>query len=183
MEVWFIAVRKFGPQSGESWQGFVEWSGLTQLKEVITLDGSLCPCVIEELTADDWRANVDQDWVCFFFRDLEYLLKRVAGCAGINIIAAIRNPTVDSRDRFGDGRFEFSGYDLVEVRGDISALTNCGGFEKAFRNDELTELGLISSFERACEIRQNLRECYPDEHHARCDIWALWRMKQVARPS
>ena len=178
-EFWFIAVQKFGPQSGESWRKFIEWSRLTQLTNLVSFDNCLCPCVIEELTAEDWEANVDQDYVCFFFRDLDYLLKRIIGRTDVNILAAIRNPTEDSKDWFQDERFEFMGYDVVDIYGDISALTNCGGFEKAFRNDELSNVGLVSCFERAYEIKQLLRKCYSEEHHTECDVWAIWKMKQI----
>ena len=37
--------------------------------------------------------------------------------------------------------------------------------------DELTDL------DRANEVRRLLRQKYPQEHHAYCDVWALWKMK------
>ncbi len=174
---WFIAVEKFSPESDESWTNYIEWSGLNQLKEVVSLDDGLCPEIIKELSDEDWQHNVDEDYVCFFFRDLDYLLQKVADYSNINVLATIRDPKVDCKDCFQDKRFEFIGYDLVEVHGGISALTNCGGFEKAFRNEELSELGLISSFPRAREIQQMLKKHYPEEHHAKCDVWAIWKMK------
>jgi hypothetical protein len=174
---WFIAVEKFGPGSGETWRKYIEYSGLNQLKEIVSFDNCLCPNVIEELTAEDWEHNVEGDWVLFFFRDLEYLLKRVDKCSNFNILAAIRNPSDDCRDWFADESFDFVGYDVVDVCADISALTDCGGFEKAFENKELSEMGLISSLERAREVQQLLKKHYPEEHHAKCDVWAIWKMK------
>ncbi|MDH4241116.1 MAG: hypothetical protein OEW48_16275 [Phycisphaerae bacterium] len=174
---WFIAVEKFGPESGETWRKYIEYSGLNQLKEVVSLDDGLCPEVIKELSDQDWQHNVAEDYVCFYFRDLDYLLQKVADYSNINILATISDPKVDCKDLFQDERFEFVGYDLVEVHGGTSALTNCGGFKKAFENVELSEVGLISSLKRAREIQHMLKQHYPEEHHANCDVWAIWKMK------
>ena len=58
----------------------------------------------------------------------------------------------------------------------MSVLTNCGGFPMAFRNEELSHSGLVSTLERAKEIQAALHEHYPDAEHTDCDVWALWRM-------
>src|SRR4051794_7099825 len=50
MPVVYSAVKRFGPDSGESWQKYVEWSGLTHLREVVSLDLILCPTVVRDLT-------------------------------------------------------------------------------------------------------------------------------------
>ena len=50
MQPLFVAKRPFDPSAGEAWDRFVAWSGLTQLKEVVTLDTMLCPTLPEELT-------------------------------------------------------------------------------------------------------------------------------------
>jgi hypothetical protein len=178
MEVWFAAVEPFGPQCGESWDKYVEFSHLTQLREVVSLDDSLCPCVIKELTDEDWEFNVAQDYVCFYFRDLDYLIKRIGRSGIVNILPVVRDPQGECKDYLRDERFEFMGYDLIEVNGGTSALTNCGGFDRAFRSEELSGAGLITSFERAHEVQRLLRENYPAEPHANCDLWAIWKMKE-----
>jgi hypothetical protein len=137
----------------------------------------LCPEVIKELSDEDWQHNVAEDYVYFYFRDLGYLLQKVADYSNINVLATMRDPKVDCKDLFQDKRFGFVGYDLVETRGGTSALTSCGGFEKAFENEELSQMGLISSLERAREIQQLLKKHYPEDHHANCDVWAIWKMK------
>ena len=43
--------------------------------------------------------------------------------------------------------FEFVGYDLVDIQSTASALTNCGGFQEVFSNNELSEKGLLKSHE------------------------------------
>jgi hypothetical protein len=175
IEPWYIAVEPFSPSWGDAWTEYVEWSGLTQLEEVVSLDSSLCPCVIEKLEDEDWHHNVQEDYVIDFFRDLDYLQKRVAGVERVSILAAVRNPKEECRNAFPDPRFRFKGYDLVETQTGMSALTNCGGFPLAFKNDELSTVGLIPQLSRALEIQASLLKNYPDEHHANCDVWALWR--------
>lgn len=47
-----------------------------------------------------------------------------------------------------DKRFKFYGYDLLEDFTSISALTNCGGFDKAFLPKDISEYGLIIDFKK-----------------------------------
>jgi hypothetical protein len=174
---WYTAAESFDPTWGDNWTTYFHGAGLPQLVEVITLDCSLCPSSIKDLTPEDWEHNIPVDFSPDLFHDLDYLLKRVAGMEKTNILAVVRNPTEQCAGAFEDSRFAFKGYDLVEVEGGISALTNCGGFPLAFRNEELSNCGLIATLARAREVQQALREHYPDEHHADCNIWALWKMK------
>jgi len=176
IEPWYVAVEPFDPSFGEDWAEFIRWSGLTQLVEVVSLDSSLCPSLVREFNDEDWKHNVHQDGLIEFFRDLDYLLKRVAEVKPVTILATVRNPSEECRDAFSDPRFEFRGYDLIGTG--MSALMNCGGFPLAFRNDELSSSGLIATLARAREIQKALSENYPDEHHADCDVWALWKMKE-----
>lgn len=176
---WYTAVEAFDPTFGEVWTGYIAWSGLTQLEEVVSLDGSLCPSVIRKLIEEDWKHNVQEDELIEFFYDLDYLLGRVAGIARVNILAAVLDPSKECRHAFADPRFDFKGYDLIG-RG-MSALTNCGGFPLAFRNEELSNAGLISTLTRANDIRASLLTNYPDEAHADCEIWALWKMQTDIR--
>ncbi|HET6798446.1 MAG TPA: hypothetical protein VFH40_14900, partial [Gemmatimonadales bacterium] len=71
--------------------------------------------------------------------------------------------------------FAFAGFDLVDIHTDISALTNCGGFEGVFLNAELSELGLLTDLSRAQQVQADLRLQYPNESHAECNVWAIWR--------
>jgi hypothetical protein len=179
MNALFTPVSRFDPKCGDAWTKYVAWSGLTHLKEVVSLDGIVCPAVIKELIDEDWQHNVQEDYKVFLFRDLDYLLRRVTDHDGVNFLAIMQNPTVDDVCSFSDPRFEFRGFDLVDVHGDISALVNCGGFAKAFSNAELSECGLVSDHTRAMEIQRQLRKEYADERHAECDVWAIWLMKSI----
>ena len=63
MQVVYSAVKRFDPACGDNWTKFIAWSGLTQLRELVSLDGILCPTVFQELTAEDWQHNVQEDSV------------------------------------------------------------------------------------------------------------------------
>jgi hypothetical protein len=76
--------------------------------------------------------------------------------------------------------FAFAGFDLVDVRGDISALTNCGGFDGVFLNAELSEPGLLTNLTRAQQVQTSLRLEYPEESHAECHVWGIWRQRLPA---
>ena len=173
----FIAKRPFDPSAGEAWSRYLAWSGLSQLTEVVSLDGMLCPTVPEELSAEDWNYNVHADYLAFFFRSPEYLRRRVSGEGRLNLLAVLQNPTHSDVMAMAVPGFTFVGFDVVDIHGDISALTNCGGFEGVFRNAELSELGLLSDLARAQRVQADLRVKYPNESHAQCHIWAVWRQR------
>ena len=172
----YTAVKRFDPETRPDWAKFVGWSRLTQLREVVSLDDLLCPNLFRELTAEDWDHNVQADLKTHLFRDADYVAARVAGHAA-NVLALIEEPSLDDVASFNDPRFAFCGFDLVEEQGGISALTNCGGFDHAFVPADLSECGLLADHAKAVVVRQLLKTKYPDNPHARCCMWAIWRMK------
>ena len=62
MPVLYSAVKRFDPACGEPWRKFIEWSRLTQLREVISLDLMLCPTVFQDLIAEDWQHTETEAW-------------------------------------------------------------------------------------------------------------------------
>jgi hypothetical protein len=101
----------------------------------------------------------------------------VAGDDRVNVLALMQNPTEDEFRSFNDARFAFRGFDLVELQTGISALVNCGGFDRAFAPTELSDCGFLADHARALAVQERLRAEYPDEHHADCDLWAVWQMQ------
>ena len=178
--IWFTAVETFGSHDGEAWQKYLDFSGLRQLTEVVSLDGSLCPAMIGELIDEDWDHNVHRDRLTCLFKELDYLLSRVKNSGPRQILAVMLEPEAGSENALTDERFAFVGFDLLDEEGGNSALANCGGFPLAFDNEELSLHGLITDFGRAKEVQSLLRVKYPDERHARCHLWAVWRMKVLA---
>jgi hypothetical protein len=177
MPIVFTAVQRFDPACGDNWTNFIAWSGLTQLREVISTDITLCPTVFRELTDEDWQHNVQEDFKLNLFHDLDYVLRKVAGDERVNVLALMQNPIAEEVCSFSDHRFVFRGFDLVELQTGISALVNCGGFDKAFSRTDLSDCGLLTDHAKTLSIQKRLREAYPDEPHANCDVWAIWQMK------
>jgi len=174
----FIMTERFDARAGEAWHNYVAWSKLTQLTELVTLDSSLCEHVADEVLDDDWPHIVNEDFMLHYFLDLDYLLRRCGGAEGRNLLCVFRNPEDQPVSPAGPQDFRFLGYDLIDEWSGPSALTNCGGFPLAFSNDELTNHGLLSSLRRAREVQQALRHHYPEEAHAMCDAWAIFRATQ-----
>jgi hypothetical protein len=174
MEIWFTARRRFDPGFGPGWDEYIKWSGFSQTVEVCSLDTMLNPSMFLELIPQDWLHNIHEDFHTTYFRDLEYVEERMKNVREhANILAIIREP--DAGLQFEDKGFAFCGYDLIG-EGDVSALTNCGGFEKAFSGSDLSKLGLLDDYLLAKEVQAKLRLYYPDDHHANCDLWAIWRL-------
>ena len=93
-----------------------------------------------------------------------------------NLLAVVREPDETSRkDKLDD--FEFIGYDLVDREMFASALTNCGGFDESFKPEDLNQYGLLEERNNAYSIREKLAINNPDEHHADCWVFEVWRMK------
>ena len=171
----YIAVEKFGPWMGQRWHEYVEWSGLTQLSEIVSLDAALCSPVLEEVKDEYWPHIVNEDFMLDYFKDLNFLLAQVSEAKEKYILCVFRNPPSHPIAPTETLKFEFLGYDLVDVFGTASALSNCRGFQKAFSNSEINSYGLINTHERALEVQTALRAIYPNEGHANCHNWALFR--------
>ena len=60
MTPWFIATEKFD-QTNAGWEKYITWSGLEQLDEVVSLDGSLCPTVLPNVKEEYWKYIVNED--------------------------------------------------------------------------------------------------------------------------
>jgi hypothetical protein len=175
---WFIATEPFGPQDGERWRNYISWSGLTQLVELVSLDGTLCRTVLPKLKKEYWPYTVNQDYMLRYFRDLDYLRGELVGVERFNLLCVVRNPSEEVSIAPIDA-FRFHGYDLVEAQTGISALTNCGGFLDVFANSELSPFGLLTDFRRARQVQVNLKTMYPNEPHAHCDLWAISRFDET----
>lgn len=172
MTPWYIATETFTPRRGAEWEKYVEWSGLSQLDEVVSLDSMLCPTILPDIKDEYWPHIVNEDFMLAFFTNLDFLLAQLSGIAERNLLCVYRNPLTPPPPAAG---FEFLGYDLVDIHGDVSALTNCGGFPDVFDNDELSSKGLLISYTRAFQVQAALRAKYPDEHHASCHVWGIFR--------
>lgn len=70
--------------------------------------------------------------------------------------------------------YEFCGFDLAEEG--TSALTNCPHcFDEVFTLKNLNYYGLLNNRQEAERLQSLLPKLYPDEQHAYCEIYAIWR--------
>jgi hypothetical protein len=57
----YIVTERLDPGGGEKWDSYLSWSHLSQLDEVVSLDSSLCPPVVDELLPEDWSHVLNGD--------------------------------------------------------------------------------------------------------------------------
>ena len=177
-ETLFIATERFNPSNGEKWRKYFDWAKIPALTEVVSLDSILCGRLVEERCGEDWNHIVKADFRLDYFYHLDYLLSRVQDRKRRNILGLYRNTDVHIAESPSSGDFIFKGYDLIEEQTQVSALTNCGGFPDVFDNTELNSCGLIGNFNRAREIRRLLAKKHPEELHAQCEMYAIWRLAE-----
>lgn len=178
MQPWYIATERFGPWS-EGWAGYVAWSELGQLQELVSLDPMLCPSVFEPFEDRYWPHVATEGFLLRYFVDLPFLLdelRRHGPPRGErNLLGVYRDPPFEPPEPDATLRWERLGHDLCEPESGVSALTNCGGFPSVFDSRQLSEHGLFRSYERAREVQMRLKATHPEEPHADCQLWAVFR--------
>jgi hypothetical protein len=168
---------------GMSWEKYIEWSKLTHLTELVSLDGMLNEIIVEPDydNADDWDCiHVFEQYQTGFFTTLEFVFKRLKPRDKFNLLTVVIEPDQDCKEIKIDD-YEFVGYELLDQDFSISALTNCGGFDETFLPTDLNDKGLINDFTKAYEIKKRLLENNPKEHHADTNVIAVWRHKTIGR--
>ena len=188
MVFWYTARKAYSRNDNEDgmlWDKYIEWSKLTHLTELVSLDGMLNEMLVESAynNVDDWNfIVVDDQYQTGFFTSLEYVLQNTKIRDRFNLLAVVKEPVQDCKNiNIQPDNFEFAGYDLLDKDYSISALTNCGGFDETFLPGDLNKYGLIDDYEKAFDIRKRLFENNPQEHHAQCNVIAVWRHKTMGR--
>lgn len=170
-------------EDGMAWEKYIEWSRLKQLTELISLDGMLNEIPVDpDYDSDyDWEnIHVVGKWQTGFFMTVDYVLKRLKAKGKFNFLTVVLEPERECGSIKLDN-YEFIGYELLDQDFSISALTNCGGFDETFLPTELNENGLITDFTKAYDIKKQLLENNPYEHHADTNVIAVWRHKTIGR--
>ena len=183
-DIYYTALKTYDSdyKDGFSWNDYIEWSKLVQLKELVSLDGILNRlCFTPDLDAsEEWNYIItDEGMVMFYFNALDYVLSKVADIEFFNLLAIIKEPEIEKADL--NTVYDFIGYDLIEIGGDTSALTNCGGFDETFLPKDLNSYGLISEYDIAKRIQKELPINNPDEQHTDCYLYEVWRHKLIGR--
>jgi hypothetical protein len=165
----------------EGWDAYVKRLNLPHLTEIVSID-SHCALGESRLTSDETAdiapANeVGPHPVCF--RTLECLqgcLVRIAPTVPFNLLCVFREP--DEPPVSPQPSFVLLGCDLIEDRTGISAVTNCGRqFSAVIGAADVNAHGLINTFERAKAIQRELLRVYPQDPHANCSLWAMFRAR------
>jgi len=170
-------------EDGMSWDKYIEWSKLTHLAELVSLDGILNEILVEPdyENVNDWeRIHTVEQYQTGFFTTLEFVFKRLKPIHKFNLLTVALEPDQDCKNIKIDD-YEFVGYDLLDQDFNISALSNCGGFNETFLPSDLNDKGLIDDFTKAYDIKKRLLENNPEEHHADTNVIAIWRHKTIGR--
>ena len=170
-------------EDGMSWDKYIEWSKLTHLTELVSLDGMLNEILVEPDydNSDDWNfIHVVEQYQTGFFTTLDFVFKRLKAKEKFNLLTVVLEPDQDCK-KINVDEYEFVGYDLLDQDFSISALTNCGGFDETFLLTDINDKGLIDDFEKAYDIKKRLFQNNPDEHHADTNVIAVWRHKTIGR--
>ncbi|WP_034058536.1 hypothetical protein [Lacinutrix jangbogonensis] len=184
LDIYYTALKTYDSdnKNGFSWEEYKKFSEINHLKELVSLDGILNGLAfIPDLDAsEEWKYMVTENgMVMFFFNNLEYVLSKVNHLEFFNLLAVIKEPTKEKADL--STTYDFIGYDLIGIGGDVSALTNCGGFDETFLPNDLNAYGLISEYDKAKKILKELPINNPEEQHADCNLYEVWRHKIIGR--
>ena len=170
----YVARERFGPWDGKGWLKYLDFARLPQLSEVL-FDSSLCPALANVNCDEDWNHNIHDDFITHYHWDLSYLRTKIPTGSDFNLLAVTRNATSDPKEWQSPDGFHYVGSDLIDEHTGISAITNCGGFDDVFPRSEVSPLGLIEDWSRAVELQAKLAAAHPEEPHAQCDVWSIWR--------
>jgi hypothetical protein len=186
MDYWYTATEAYDKDydsNGYSWTKYIEFSKLTHLKELVSLDGSLNSVIFETDRSEngDWNFIVTDDlYETGLFNSLDYVKKKVKDKRRFNLLTVVKEPIEKCEDiQIPD--LEFVGYELLDKVYSTSALSNCGGFDETFLPIDLNQYGLIDTFDKVYDFRDRLLKNNPMEHHADCYVFGLWRHKSIGR--
>lgn len=186
MDYWYTATETYDKDyegDGSSWIKYIEFSKLTHLTELVSLDGMLNGVVFEPDRGEkgDWDFIILADsYETGLFKSLDYVIEKVKGKTKFNLLTVVKEPT-EKCENIEISDFEFAGYDLLDFSYSTSALSNCGGFDETFKPTDLNQYGLIDTFDKAYDIRDRLFKNNPEKHHADCYVFGLWRHKTIGR--
>lgn len=182
----YTATRRYDKtyeENGFFWDNYIEWSKLTQLTEVVSLDGFLNPKIIEPSynNTEYWNfIYITGNRKTGFFTTLDYVLRNIELKEQFNLLAVIVEPTQDCRTvELSD--FEFVGYDLLDKEYGTSALTNLGGLNETFLTSDQNQFGLIDDYEKAYHVKSALWKNNPEVYHADTNVIAVWRHRKIGR--
>ncbi|CAH0161528.1 MULTISPECIES: hypothetical protein [unclassified Pedobacter] len=88
-------------EDGMSWVKYIEWSKLTHLTELVSLDGMLNEILVEPdyENADDWNyIQTIEQYQTNFFTTSEFVFKRIKYKDKFNLLTVVLEPDIDCKD-------------------------------------------------------------------------------------
>lgn len=175
MSEWLYTIReRFTANPQQRFDDYREFSGVRHITELVTLDSTMCPSLIDDLRPEDWEYNVQEDFHIELFRDADYLLSRqTLDGSKHQLIAILECPPAQF---VVPDDFKICGYDIMDSYFGTSTLTNCGPIPEAFKPKDVNDFGLIDNRDLAFAIRNKMRTLQPDDAHlGACEVWLLAR--------
>ncbi|MBL7913647.1 MAG: hypothetical protein JNL49_01250 [Bacteroidia bacterium] len=183
MTIWYTARNLFN-KSFEGSNKYIEFSGLKQTEEIVSLDCSLNDPVFlfDSDNQDDWKFGIttENEFFTDCYSSLDYVKTRARDVREYNLLAVCFQPTAPYNEVDLDD-FTFIGYDLLDQSHGNSVLTNCVGSPNVFTNIELNKFGLIDIFDSAIQTKEALFAKNPNEFHSNTNVWAIWRHNTIGR--
>ncbi len=171
--IWYTVIKKFDPTIGQEWIKFQGWAKIPHLRELISLNFFLRPDELWKLIDSDWNYNIHVDYFISFFWDLDYILKRFENIRDkVNILAVCLEPSSEVRESFKDSRFEFQGYDLLDIDHESEIIQDPLYYEKAFKINDISEVGLFTTYDFARSVQKLIHQQFETDS----SLWAIWKM-------
>lgn len=169
--MYYKIVESFGPEAGDKWQSYIAWRKLA-LTNFESVDRILRPDLFEPETADDWHNCVNEDFKLNLITSLAYARTVLARHENATLVGVEIELEAESVPKDG-----LLGFDIIDGYCDVSLITNWGTDEEDDFSEHVMPNGLIGDLAHALQIRNSLREYFPEDSHAqKCEVWAVYRV-------
>ncbi len=168
--MYYKIVEYFGPKDG-GWKSYVEFRGV-EFDRFDSVDAMLRPDLFSPESEDDWLNCVNEDYKLNLITNLPYA-KKVLGRFSDAVLVGVDIELDEGYELEGN----LLGYDIVDGNCCASLVTNWGNGDEGLSVDSIQSNGLLKDLGAALEIRDMLREKYPEDGHADyCEVWAVYRV-------
>lgn len=166
--MYYKIVERFGPEHGGRWRDYLKWRGLN-LTGFDSVDAILRPNLFEPASSEDWHSCVNADFKLSLITNLDYakrILDRYDDPDLVGVEIELEKGYVPK-----DGLL---GFDIIDGFCDVSLVTNWGTDEEGIIDRHIMPNGLIRDLDRALQLRDLLRNRFPEDAHAEnCEAWAV----------
>lgn len=167
--MYYKIVEKFGSECGDRWRDYLKWRGLN-LTGFDSVDAILRPDLFEPQSSEDWHNCLNADFKLSLITDLGYanrILDRYENPDLVGVEIELEQNYVPQAGLLG--------FDIIDGYCSVSLVTNWGTDEKGIIDQNVMPNGLIRELGRALELRDTLRQSFPEDAHAEiCEVWAVY---------